>query len=175
MIEPTDEWAAMWSLLCERFNTDKSAELCAFYYGALSAHLGPEQIKAGASKVLVSGRFFPSPDEIIAAAGMSNGANALSEWGLCQSAMEGSDRAYERLSETGKKMVRLLGGLHALRNTNLDSVPFIRKEWLKLYADASEIDAHERKMLAPVSPEGRKMIAAALAGEPMPDADEDAA
>ena len=169
-----EEWAAFWSLLCERFNTDKSEELCAFYYAALSAHLTPEQIRAGASKVLVSGRFFPSPDEIMAAAGMSSGASALAEWDLCYSAMEGSDKAYDRLSETGKKMVRLLGGLQALRNCNLDSVPFIRKEWLKLYADASEIDAHERQMLAPMSAEGRKMIAAAMAGEPMPES-EDAA
>ena len=165
------EWGALWALLNERFGTTKSVELGAFYFQELAAQLDSQAIKAGVRKVLVSARFFPSPDEIMQAAGMSPEAAALSEWGLCQSLMEGSRTAYERMSETGRKMVRLLGGAAALRNSSIDSVPFIRKEWLKHYSDAQEIDAHERKMLAPMTAEGRKLLSAALSGEPMPDVD----
>lgn len=168
------EWGALWALLNERFGTTKSAELAGFYLTELSSRLTPEQIKAGVRKVLVSARFFPSPDEIMGAAGLSYEGNALAEWDLCLSLMEGSRTAYGRLSDTGKKMVRLMGGESALRNSSLDSVPFMRKEWLKLYANASEVEAHERRMLGPMTAEGRKLLAAALAGEPMPNT-EDAA
>lgn len=169
------EWGALWTLMNERFGTTRSVELGGFYFQELSAALPDDAIKAGVRKVLVSARFFPSPDEIMAAAGLSSEANALAEWDTCYAMMEGSSQAYGRLSETGKKLVRLLGGEAALRNTPLDSVPFVRKEWLKLYADASEIDAHERGMLAPMTPHGRKLLNAAMAGELMPGTTEDAA
>lgn len=163
------EWGALWALLNERFGTTKSVELAAFYLGELSANLTPEQIKAGVRKVLVSARFFPSPDEIMAAAGLSSEGAALAEWDHCLALMEGSRTAYDRLSETGQRMVRLMGGEANLRNTPLDSVPFVRKEWLKLYANAHEVEAHERKVLGPMTPEGRKLLNAAMKGLPMPN------
>src|ERR1044072_5413680 len=104
----------------ERFGQTRSPELAAFYFAELTANLDDAAIKAGVRKVLMSGRFFPSPDEILAASGMSNEGKALSEWAVCQSLMEGSRTAYDRLTETGKKLVRLLGGEAALRNSPLD-------------------------------------------------------
>lgn len=169
------QWGALWGLLNERFGVNKSDELGAFYFAELSAVLSDEELKAGVRKILVASRFFPSPDEIMQAAGLSEEANALAEWETCMAVMEGRRGAYERLSETGKRLVRLMGGQFALTQTPLESVPFVRKEWLKLYADANEVAAHERRMLAPMTPEGRKLLAAALAGQVMPSSDEDAA
>lgn len=166
------EWGALWGLLNERFSQNRSPELAAFYFTELTSVLSDVQMKAGVRRTLVSARYFPSPEEIMSAAGMSPEASALAEWDVCHSMMEGSRTAYDRLTETGKKLVRLLGGEQALRNSPLDSLPFIRKEWLKLYADANEIDAHERQMLAPMSPEGRKLLAAAMAGQDMPGSSE---
>lgn len=169
-----EQWGALWALLNERFGQTKSSELAAFYYAELSAALTSEQIKAGVRKILVAGRFFPSPDEIMQAAGMSSEANALAEWETCMAVMAGRRGAYERLSETGQRLVRLLGGEYALTQTPIESVPFVRKEWLKLYEDAAEVAANERGMLAPVTAEGRRLLNAAMKGLPMPSS-EDAA
>lgn len=170
------EWGALWSLMNDRFGCDRSAELAGFYFAELVAQgMTDDQIKHGVRKVLVSARFFPSPDEIMAAAGLSAEERALSEWELCVSLMEGSRSAYAKLSETGRKMVRLLGGEAALRNTPLDSVPFVRKEWLKLYSAAHAIEVHERRQLGPMTTEGRKLLNAAMAGDPMPEGLEEVA
>lgn len=169
------EWGALWGLLNERFGSDRSAELGGFYFAELSQAMTDDQIKLGIRKVLVSSRFFPSPAEILDAAGLSAEEMALTEWELCTAIMEGSRTAFAKLSDAGQKLVRLLGGEAALRNTPLDSVPFVRKEWLKLYSAAHAIEVHERRELGPMSAEGRKLIAAAMAGEPMPESYDGAA
>jgi hypothetical protein len=167
------EWSALWGLMNERFpngGQPRSPELAGFYLTELSLQMTDVQIKQGVRKVLVSARFFPSPDEIMAAAGLSGEDAALAEWDACQALMEGRPGAFDRLSDTGKRMVRLLGGEYALRNTPLDSVPFVRKEWLKLYASAQAIEIQERReALPPMTSEGRRLLKAAMDNEPMPD------
>lgn len=162
------EWSALWGLMNERFGATKSPELAGFYLAELSVQMTDEQIKQGVRKVLVSSRFFPSPDEIMAAAGLSGEERALAEWEECYALMEGRRNA-DALSETGRRMVALLGGEAALRRTPLDSVPFVRKEWLALYPAAHAIEVNERKMLGTMTTEGRKLLNAAMAGEPMPE------
>lgn len=162
------QWGALWALLNERFGVNKSAELAAFYLAAFS-HLTDAEIATGVRKVLTSARFFPSPAEIIEAVGFSPEAAALAEWETCLDVMHGRRGASERLSQTGRKLVALLGGEYALQQTHVDSVPFIRKEWLRLYPHAHEIAEREAQTaLPPMTPEGRALIDAALAGRPMP-------
>ncbi len=159
----TQQWGALWSLMNERFNQQKSPELAMFYLTAISARLTTVQIELAVQKILYANTFFPSPEEIVAAAGISSEAEALADWSHFESLMQGFPGAFARLSPTGQKMVQLMGGEAHLRQSPVSSLDFVRKEFLKLYPSANEIAQREAPHeLGPVAPEAREIIAQAM-------------
>ena len=82
------------------------------------------------------------------------------------------------MSPTGKRTVRLLGGPDRLRNTKLDQVPFVRRDFLKLFGDAEEIYRREKQRTAlPLSDEAKEILASAVpllsGGRPMQEASDE--
>ena len=59
--------------------------------------------------------------------------------------------------------MQLLGGIDRLRNTKLDELQFVRRDFLKLFGDAEEIHRRENQPTAlPVSDQARKILASAV-------------
>ena len=149
-----------WAVICERFNRDPSQVLAARYYQSLSPRMTTEQFRASARVVFEQREFFPRPLDFVEAIRPSVEAEALEQWELCEGVMAGLRKALVRMSPAGKRTVGLLGGPDRLRNTKLDQVPFVRRDFLKLFGDAEEIHRRETEPTAlPVSDETKELLA----------------
>ncbi len=152
-----------WAVICERCNRDPSQVLAARYYQALSPRMTTEEFRVAARVVFEEREFLPRPVDFIEAIRPSVEAEALVQWELCEQVMAGSTKALERMSPAGKRTVQLLGGTDRLRNTKLDEIPFVRRDFLKLFGDAEEIHRREAQPTAlPVSDQAKGILAAAV-------------
>lgn len=148
-----------WEIMCERWNREPSRAMAARYYQSLSARMDTESFRAVCRHLFDTSEFFPRPDDFVEAAAGNSEERALEEWDNCWKAMCGPDAPLQRMSEAGRKTLRLMGGIHQLRNIDLNSLPFVRKEFLRLYSHAHETYERERKELPPWTGEGRETFA----------------
>jgi len=146
-----------WALLCERFNRRPSKELSARYYDILSPQMSTGEFRAASVAVLNSAEFFPRPLDFSLAIRPDPAVSALDQWELCERVMHGEHGILERMSEEGRRVVALLGGPVHLGMTSLDSVPFVRREFLARYREVTS----EQLDLIPgpeVTPESRRIV-----------------
>jgi hypothetical protein len=129
-----------WVLLCERFNRAMSPAMLLAYYNSLSPRMSTDEFKRAAQHVFDNREFFPKPADFIEALKPDVHANALTQWEQVQLLMSG-ERA--NLDPEAKRVVAMLGGEGHLRNSLVENIPFVRKEFLKLYGDAATIALRE--------------------------------
>ena len=152
-----------WAVICERCNRDPSQVLAARYYQSLSPRMTTDEFRVAARVVFEECEFLPPVAAFIAAIRPSVEAEALEQWERCEHVMGGSKQALMRMSPTGRRTVQLLGGIDRLRNTKLDELQFVRRDFLKLFGDAEEIHRRENQPTAlPVSDQARKILASAV-------------
>ncbi len=159
----TKEFNRAWKTLCRRFNRDLDGEEAAMYHKWLSERMDTDRFLEAARHLWATCKFFPAPVEFLEAVRPSVEAEALEQWERCEHVMGGSKQALMRMSPTGRRTVQLLGGIDRLRNTKLDELQFVRRDFLKLFGDAEEIHRRENQPTAlPVSDEARKILASAV-------------
>lgn len=131
-----------WALLCDRFSKQPSTPLMLAYYKTLSPQMSDEQFKAAAQRIFVEREFFPRPADFLDGVRVDPRAEALEQWEQVHELMRGFP-VREKLTEEAKRCIRMLGGEHKLRNTDLDAVQYVRRDFLELYADAADIARRE--------------------------------
>ncbi len=119
-----------WAVICERCNRDPSQVLAARYYQSLSPRMTTDEFRVAARVVFEECEFLPPVAAFIAAIRPSVEAEALEQWELCEHVMGGSKQALMRMSPTGRRTAQLLGGTDRLRNTKLDEIQFVRRDFL---------------------------------------------
>lgn len=153
-----------WALLCERFNREPSDVMTQMYYRTLSARMSTEEFQHAAQRIFNEREFWPKPADFYTEADRGDPeATALEQWEVVHSIMRGFG-GEERLTAEGKRVVAMLGGERKLRNTKLDEVQFVRRDFLKLYGDAQAIAQRETRPLIQANEEGQAITAAAMAG-----------
>ena len=158
-----EQFNRAWRMLCKRLRRDLDAEEAADYRAWLSERMDTDQFLEAARHLWATCKFFPEPTAFIEAIRPSVEAEALEQWELCGQVMAGSKEAFIHMSLTGKRTVRLLGGPDRLRNTKLDQVPFVRRDFLKLFGDAEEIYRREKQRTAlPLSDKAKEILASAV-------------
>ena len=156
-----------WALLSERFNRQLSTPLMMAYYHSLSARMSTAQFKAAAQVVFETREFFPRPADFLEAGQPSAEAEVLEQWELVQELMRGfGNRA--ALSEEARRVVGLLGGETKLRNTQLDAVQYVRRDFLELYGNAVQIARREGGERIAPTPESLRLTEAIMNGEAAP-------
>jgi hypothetical protein len=145
-----------WAILCERFGRKYSPVMAARYFRSLSPRMDTDSFVAACSKLFASSEFFPSPDAFVDAVGAGAESSGLDQWELCERVAEGEGGILERMDAAGQRAVRLLGGQDRLRNTPLESLPFVRKEFLSLYRET--VQGEPEKLLPEVTPESRAIV-----------------
>ena len=150
-----------WKRLCKRFNNrELDTEEANDYFEWLSERMDTDRFLEAARHLWATREFFPRPVDFVEAIRPSVEAESLEQWELCEGVMAGSKEAFVRMSPAGKRTVGLLGGPDRLRNTKLDQVPFVRRDFLKLFGDAEEIYRRETEPTAlPVSDEAKELLA----------------
>lgn len=138
-----------WEILCERFAKTPSVVLATRYYQSLSPQMDTETFVAAARRVFDSNTFFPSPDDFLEAVRPRMELAAGEQWLLCERVMEGERGILERMSPAGRVTVRLLGGAHALQQTALKDVQWVRKDFNRLFEEAEEIERRESRQALP--------------------------
>jgi hypothetical protein len=145
-------FGAAWTLLCERFNRPSSLPLMTAYYKAISPQLSTAQFEAAVQRIFVDREFFPRPADFLAEVRPDPKADALEQWVQVHELMRGfGDR--HALDPAATRAVAMLGGISKLRNTPLDAVQWVRRDFLQLYGDV----AHQ-PLIAP-TPEGLRLTA----------------
>lgn len=147
-----------WALLCDRFNREPSTPLMLAYYRTLSGRMTTAEFRAAAQAVFEEREFFPRPADFLEAARPDPKAEAMDQWELVQKLMKG-DVDTTALSEEGRRVVRMLGGASQLRDTQLDALPFVRRDFMQLYGDAVEIARREQRPSLAAGPEAKKIAA----------------
>ena len=158
-----DVFKIEWGILCERFNRQPSTALAARYYQSLAPRMTTEEFKEAARRVFDSCEFFPRPDDFFEQARGSTEAQAAAEWDICQWVMKGDLKALARMSDTGRRTIRLMGGVDALRNSKVDEAHYRRAEFLRLYPTADEVERRESGTALPAwTEEGARKLKEAL-------------
>lgn len=158
MIDAT-EFRAAWVLLCERFNREASDLLMQAYYDDLSPEMDTESFKAACRHVFRHREFFPRPADFLEAGKPDVNAEALAQWETVQQVMSGNDEPYHSLNPEAKRVIKLIGGVGTLRNTDLDRIPFVRREFFELYGRAAEVARREAKLLPYSTAETQRLAA----------------
>jgi hypothetical protein len=150
-----------WAILCERFDRQRSDTLMMAYYKVLAPQLSTSQFQAACARIFVDREFFPRPADFLAEVRPDPKADALEQWVQVHELMRGfGDR--HALDPAATRAVAMLGGMSKLRNTPLDSVQWVRRDFLQLYGDV----AHQ-PLIAP-TPEGLRLTARIMDEAPIP-------
>lgn len=149
-----------WTVLAERFGKYKESRVVSQrYYEHLSPRMTTEAFVSAARSLFASEEFFPSPDAFLEAAGFTGTAAAHSDWEHVHAILYGKAEAYDRLTEEGRRTVRLMGGVHGLQSTHVDEAKWRRREFFELYRS----ERHERESLPPMGEEARRIVGEAAA------------
>ena len=141
-----------WALLCDRFGRQPSTPLMLAYYKTISPQLTTEQFKTSAQQIFVEREFFPRPADFIDGARPDPKASALRQWEQVQELMRGGNAD---LNLEARRVVRLLGGTRKLQDSPVNAEQYIRRDFLELYADVSDV-ARRDERIAP-TPEGNRL------------------
>lgn len=148
------------ALICERFGKVPSPPLVMAYYQSLNSRMDTAQFRAAAQRIFEENEFFPKPADFYAAHTVSK-AEGLEQWELVSDVMRGfMPITHFALTEETRRVIRLLGGESKLRNTQMEQVQFVRRDFLQLYGDASEISRREQGPQLMGGREARKIAAA---------------
>jgi hypothetical protein len=131
---------ASWVLLCDRFGREQSSVLMHAYYKTLSPVLNDDEFRAACQRIFVEREFFPRPADFMAATRPDPALEALAQWEQVHEMMRGFPAV---LSPEAKRVVAMLGGESKLRNTQLDAVQYVRRDFMALYGDVAEIARRE--------------------------------
>ena len=153
-----------WAVICERCNRDPSQVLAARYYQSLSPRMTTDEFRVAARVVFEECEFLPPVAAFIEAIRPSVEADAMEQWELCEHVMSGSTTALERMSPAGRRTVGLLGGMDRLRNTRLNDVQFVRRDFMKLFGDAEEIHRREKQAELPAPAEASQIVGELVPG-----------
>ena len=158
-----EQFNRAWRMLCKRLRRDLDAEEAADYRAWLSERMDTDRFLEAVRHLWATCKFFPEPAAFVEAIRPSVEAEALEQWELCGQVMTGSREALMRMSPAGRRTVQLLGGMDQLRNTKLDEVQFVRRDFLKLFGDAEEIYRREKQRTAlPLSDKAKEILASAV-------------
>lgn len=156
MIDP-NTFRLEWAILEDRFSKRYTPEVAGRYYAFLSPRFSTAEFQRACAAVFSGREFFPRPWDFVEAVEPHPLADAMDQWALCQRVMEGERHVLARMSPQGQRVVALLGGAVDLGRTPLDSVGWIRKEFLRAYQDLAQ--AHDRYLpTSEVTPESRQII-----------------
>lgn len=144
-----------WTLLCERFNREPSRALALAYYKILSPQMDTDAFRAAANRIFRGHEFFPRPADFLEG---DAEARALTAWEQTHRLMRGFATA-DQLDPEARRVVRLLGGERKLRNTPLDAVQYVRRDFLKLYGEAAAIAAREGRPQIEAGEEAKRLAA----------------
>ena len=149
-----------WAVLCERFGKyEGSRVISKRYYDHLAPLMTTEQFVAAARRLFASAEFFPRPDAFLEAVGLAGESAAGADWEHANAVMYGDAAAYARLSEEGRRVVGLMGGVRGLQSTHEDRSHWRRREFMDLYGQAPpDPPAHE------LTAEGRELLGDAMSG-----------
>lgn len=117
------------------FGISLSAERLALYLETLTPMLSPDSLCAAIRNACVQCRFFPTPSEIISAAGRSDDQLAAEAWRLAVD-IAGRGRFADRNAAVTPEIARavhLIGGWDALGLTELDKLHFLERRFLEVY------------------------------------------
>jgi hypothetical protein len=142
-----------WAILCERFDRQRSDTLMMAYYKVLAPQLSTSQFQAACARIFVDREFFPRPADFLAEVRPDPRLAATTQWEAVQELMRGETAD---LDPTAKRVVRALGGTAKLRNTSLDAVQYVRRDFMALYADLST--NHDAARIEPTA-EGLRLTA----------------
>ena len=156
-------FAEEWRRMCKRFNRELDPEEANDFYRYLSPQMDTETFQEASQRLWAAREFFPRPDDWVEASRVSCEALAASEWELCQWVMRGDLKALARMSDTGRRTIRLMGGVDALRNSKVDEAHYRRAEFLRLYPTADEVERRESGTALPAwTEEGARKLKEAL-------------
>jgi len=145
-----------WAILSERFGKKFSAPVTARYFQLLSPQLSTERFRSACASIFSSNEFFPTPEEFVLRVGVPGEMEAFDQWELCVRIMEGEHHVLNRMTPAGQKVVSLLGGPERLGQTKVDSVPFVRRDFLQFYTDTT--DADPITLLPELTADSRKIV-----------------
>lgn len=145
-----------WAILEDRFNRKFSRPVQARFFQILNERMNTEAFRFACQVAFAECEFFPTPEQL--AAFSATEELGLDQWELCLRIMEGEPEIFDRMTESGKRTVKALGGYEHLRNTRLESIPFVRKEFLAIYAE--RLQGQERgNLIGPeVTPASRQIV-----------------
>lgn len=140
-------WASAWTLLEERFGGERSSDLREFYRTRIEDRLSENDFRRAVSRILDEYPWrdeqpygFPRPiDFSYAVRGDTKRHRALKDWLVIHDALLGPGRAEkgwsDDLSEAGKKALKLIGDVGAVKNVPTGRVNFLRKDFVKCYTE----------------------------------------
>lgn len=131
-----------WALLCDRFSKQPSTPLMLAYYKTLTERMDTQQFKLAAQRIFEEREFFPRPADFLEGARPDPVASALEQWEQVLDLMRGFGNR-ERLTAESRRVVALLGGEQKLRNTDLDAIQYVRRDFMELYGDAVQVSQRE--------------------------------
>jgi len=151
-------FTAEWAILCERWGKTYSGPVTARYYQHLSARMDTASFRDACAHLFAESEFFPKPDDFVSAVQASDEARALDQWDLCYRVMEGESHVWDRMSPAGRRVVALLGGPSRLGDTPIDSVPFVRRDFLAFFREVTDGVEYEQIAGSEVTPESRRIV-----------------
>lgn len=135
-----------WVLLCDRFNREASRPLMLAYYRALSPVMDTARFREACNRIFRSNEFFPKPDDFLHRDGVDRQATALEAWEQVHDLMRGF-LPLDELDPEARRAVDMMGGERKLRNTPLDAVQYVRRDFMDLYGDAVAIAEREGRRI----------------------------
>lgn len=150
------------------FNAELSPERLTGYLGVLLPVASAESLCAAIEASLLRCRYFPSPAEIIEAAGGTDKAKAAEAWTeAVRRASLGPERRGLDCPDDIAETIRLIGGWSAIASTATDKLSFLERRFLEIYTptaakieNSAAIELAEACALEP----GRRMLNAQRVG-----------
>jgi hypothetical protein len=147
---------AAWVLLCERFNREPSDALMQAYYKVLSPAMSTAQFEAACQRIFVEREFFPRPADFLAEVRTDPAVEATAQWEQVHEMMRGFPA---QLSAESRRVVGMLGGETKLRNTPIDAIQYVRRDFLQLYGDVAALAQREQGDRIEPTREGLRLTA----------------
>jgi hypothetical protein len=165
MLDP-QVFQAAWVLLCDRFGREQSTPLMLAYYKTLAPQLSDVEFKAACQRIFTEREFFPRPADFLDGVRPDPQVEALAQWEQVHELMKGEPA---NLTPEAKRVVAMLGGQQKLRNTPLDAVQYVRRDFMELYGDTVELGRRENFARIEPTPESLRLTAAIMDAARKPD------
>lgn len=136
-----EEFSGVWSLLEQRFDTEKETRVVRFYYDELTARLTDDEIREAVRRAAYANTYFPSPKELVDAVKPSSTERALTEWGRVKAWVEEKDgEAIRKLNDEARRIADSMGVLDLGGFASAKDMAFIRRRFMDEYAEIADHD-----------------------------------